>query len=122
MFLSDDEWRWRMYYHHNKYAKGKSWGAAHELHLKDPTIVLYKAIYRELNDPKDDYIKHRKRMERIARLHLYPDDQIPEHILVNCNDQIRQLRPADKRIDEFSKETIDNFPKITDYPDDYAVK
>lgn len=114
--MPDEEWRHRMYYHHTHYAGGKHWVAAHELHQKDPTLVLYKAIYKAVGNVK------LQRYRLIARLHIYPDEKVPDHIMCNVSDQIRQLRPVPKRLDQFSEEEIKNFPKIFDYPEDYAIK
>ncbi|XP_054160726.1 39S ribosomal protein L13, mitochondrial-like [Oppia nitens] len=111
-----DEWRYRHYYHHTHYAGGRHWATAHELHLKDPTLVLYKAIYKAVGNVK------LKRQELIARLHLYADDKVPQHIMRNVSDQIRQLRTVDKPIQQYTKQQIKDFPKIFDYPEDYAIK
>ncbi|CAG2101487.1 unnamed protein product [Medioppia subpectinata] len=114
--MPGDEWRYRHYYHHTHYARGKHWAAAHELHQKDPTLVLYKAIYKAVGNVK------LKRQELIARLHIFPDDQIPQHIMHNVSHQIRQLRPIPKRLDQFTDDELKEFPKVFDYPEDYAIK
>ncbi|CAG2163025.1 unnamed protein product [Oppiella nova] len=114
--MPGDEWRYRYYYHHTNYARGKHWAPAHALHNKDPTLVLYKAIYKAVGNIR------LKRQEMIARLHMYPEEAVPKHILQNVSDQIRQLRPLSKRVDEFTEEEVKEFPKIFDYPEDYAIK
>lgn len=109
------EWRTRMYYHHSLYAKGTTWASAYELHLRDPTIVLYKAIYKEL----------RASMERrtlMARCHIYPDDKVPEELMANVCDEIRQVQPMVKRLDEYTEEEIRAFPKLLDAPEDYTTE
>jgi hypothetical protein len=40
----------------------------------------------------------------------------------NISDQIRQLRPIHKKITQFSDEELKKFPKIFDYPENYAIK
>lgn len=104
-----------MYYHHSLYAKGTTWASAYELHLRDPTIVLYKAIYKEL----------RASMERrtlMARCHIYPDDKVPEELMANVCDEIRQVQPMVKRLDEYTEEEIRAFPKLLDAPEDYTTE
>lgn len=59
------EWRARMYNHHSLYAKGATWASAYELHLRDPTIVLYKAIYKQLRASDN-------RRTLMARCHIFP--------------------------------------------------
>jgi ribosomal protein L13 len=114
--MPGDEWRYRYYYHHTHYAGGKHWAPAHELHNKDPTLVLYKAIYKAVGNIK------LKRHQLIARLHLFPDDKVEDHLMRNISDQIRQLRPIHKKITQFSDEELKKFPKIFDYPENYAIK
>lgn len=63
-----------------------------------------------------------QRRHMMQFLHLIPDSNIPDEILANISNQLRQARPVPKRIDEYDEETIKNFPKIMDYPADYVVK
>lgn len=112
--LPEDEWRMRYYFHHSHYAKGKKWTPAYELHAKDPNLVIYKAIYKAVGNIG------LKRHEIIARLHIYPDDQIPGHIAENISDQIRQLKPVPKSIADIDPEVVEKYPKLFDYPEDYA--
>lgn len=114
--LPDQEWKLRQYFHHSHYSGGKKWTPAWELHAKDPNLVLYKAIYRACGNIG------LKRHELIARLHMYPDDQVPEHVMENISGYIRQLRPVHKPIDGYSEEELKQFPKLFDYPEDYAKK
>lgn len=115
--MPQGEWKWRHYYHHTMYAKGKTWAPAWDLHMKDPTIVMYKACYKACNIG-DNAV----RRNCIARLHLFADDNVPDHIKINITDQLTQAGPVYKRLEEYSQEEIKQFPLITDYPDDYVVK
>lgn len=63
-----------------------------------------------------------QRRHVMKRLHLFPDSNIPDNILANISNQLRQERQVPKRIDEYDAETIKNFPKIVDYPIDYVIK
>ncbi|KAF7488182.1 39S ribosomal protein L13 [Sarcoptes scabiei] len=112
----NNEWRHRYYFHHSHYAKGKKWSTAYELHEKDPNLVLYKSIYRAIGN-----IGLRRR-EMIARLHIYPDETIPPHIMENISDQIRQLRSVHRSIEEYDEEEIKNYPKIVDYDEYYTIR
>lgn len=57
----------------------------------------------------------------MARLHLFPDENIPEDILKNVSNCIRQPMLAPKRLDEYSEEEKKNFPKLFDWPEDYVL-
>lgn len=63
-----------------------------------------------------------QRRHTMQRLHLIPDSNIPDELLANISNQLRQARPVPKRIDEYDEETIKNFPKIMDYPKGYVLK
>ncbi|RWS23784.1 putative ribosomal protein L13-like protein [Leptotrombidium deliense] len=118
--MPDDEWKYRMYSHHSRYAGGQTWATAHELHMKDPTIIMYKAVYKEVG--KGYNKRALLRRPYMARLHLFPDANIPDEIKVNITDQIRQVQPVLKSIKDFSEEEMRKFPKITDYPEDFVEK
>lgn len=55
------------------------------------------------------------------RLHVFKDSQIPPEILENITDQIPQLRKVPKRLQDYSKEEIEQFPKLFDYPKEYVL-
>lgn len=112
--MPHDEWRYRYYFHHSHYVRGKKWTPAYQLHSLDPTIVLYKAIYKACGNIG------LQRKELIARLHLYPDDEVPQHVMENVTDHIRQLRPVHQAIHQLDENEVKKFPKIFDYPENYA--
>lgn len=113
--MRGNEWQKRVYFHHTGFPGGASWTMAWELHEKDPTMIMKKAIYSSLD-------KNLTRRTLMERLHLFPDADIPEEIKANLSGQIRQLRPVPKTLDEYSPEEIKNFPKVFDYPSDYIVR
>lgn len=115
--MPDDEWRYRMYYHHSRFARGRTWAPAFELHLNDPTIVLYKACYKLCGAVEQ---KEWLRRCYMGRLHLYPEEA-PKHKIDMCIDQIQGTNPIHRSITEFTPEEIANFPKVTDYPDGYVI-
>merc|ERR1739844_749423 len=84
------EWQMRVYFHHTGYNKshpggGAKWIPAWQLHSRDPTLVLWKAVY---NNMENDIM----RKNAIARLHIFPDEDVPEDIITNVTAQIPQLR------------------------------
>lgn len=115
------EWRDRVYFHHTGYPGafgghcGAKWIMAWQLHSRDPTLVLWKACYNNLKGGL-------QRKTLMARLHIYPDDEVPEELMQNVSAQIRQIRPVPKRIDEFTQEEVENFPKVWEYPEEYIIK
>lgn len=58
----------------------------------------------------------------MCRLHLFPDSNIPSDMLKNISSQLKQGRPVPTQINEYDAETIKNFPKIMDYPEEYVIK
>ncbi len=58
----------------------------------------------------------------MQRLHLYPDDKVPEEILQNVTNQIRPLRIVPRLLDTYSEKEIKEFPKIFNFPEDYVIR
>ncbi|KAL1513961.1 hypothetical protein ABEB36_003297 [Hypothenemus hampei] len=110
--LPGDEWTKRVYFHHTGYPGGATWTLAWELHTKDPKMILYKAVYRGMKG-------NLQRRHTMQRLHIFPDANVPAHLLGNVSNQIKQLRPIPKRLDHMDPEVVKNSPKIFDYPKDY---
>ncbi|XP_075215090.1 mitochondrial ribosomal protein L13 [Lycorma delicatula] len=113
--MRGDEWRKRAYYHHTGYAGGGSYTLAWELHDKDPTMVLRKAVYKSLKGN----LQRRYTMER---LHIYPDENVPDDIKENIGNVIKRLRPVPIRLDTYSEDYIKQFPKIWNLPKDYIIR
>lgn len=113
--LRGDEWRKRVYFHHTTYHGGATWTLAWELHNKDPTLIVKKAVYSVLP-------KNLQRRYTMVRLHIFPDDKVPEDVLQNITNQIRQQRPMPVRLDHIPQEEIDNFPQLISYPKNYIPK
>lgn len=57
----------------------------------------------------------------MERLHIYPECNVPKEIMENITNQIRPLRPVPKTLESYSKEEIEKYPKIIDYPEDYIL-
>ncbi|CAD7088033.1 unnamed protein product [Hermetia illucens] len=91
--LPGDEWVKRVYFHHTGYPGGASWTLAWQLHEKDPTMIMWKAVYNAMRE-----------------------------IMENVTNQIRQIRVVPTRLDHIDKETLENFPAVMDYPKDYVLR
>uniref|UniRef100_G3S540 Large ribosomal subunit protein uL13m n=1 Tax=Gorilla gorilla gorilla TaxID=9595 RepID=G3S540_GORGO len=76
--------------------------------------IVKLAIYGML--PKN---LHRRTM--MKRLHLFPDEDIPEDILKNLVEELPQPRKIPKRLDEYTQEEIDAFPRLWTPPEDYRL-
>ncbi|OON23149.1 hypothetical protein X801_00938 [Opisthorchis viverrini] len=81
-----------------------------ELHIRDPTEVLRREVRVHLNTPAS-------KLYALARLHLYPDgvETIPEDIFGNISGVIRRVMPVPKRLDQYSQEELQEFPKLFDW-------
>ncbi|XP_014250877.1 39S ribosomal protein L13, mitochondrial [Cimex lectularius] len=112
--LPGDEWRKRVYFHHTGYPGGATWTLAWELHEKDPTMVIYKAVYRSMKG-------NLQRRYTMKQLLIYPDDKVPEDIMGNITNQIRGLRPVPKTLPSYG-ESAKDFPRIWTPPKDYMPK
>ncbi|XP_045594427.1 large ribosomal subunit protein uL13m [Procambarus clarkii] len=109
------EWEKRVYFHHTGYARGASWTLAWELHKRDPTMIVRKAVYNKLD-------KNLLRRGRMARLHIFPDDKIPDNILENVSAHLRQLRDVPTRLDHYPEDYVTNFPKVFDWPTEHVIQ
>lgn len=76
---------------------------------------MHKAIYRSMKG-------NLQRRYTMQRLHLFPDANVPDEILSNVTNQLKQDRAVPKRLDHIDEETIKNFPKIMEYPQNYILK
>ncbi|XP_043363334.1 39S ribosomal protein L13, mitochondrial isoform X2 [Dermochelys coriacea] len=103
--FSGNKWEQKVYSSHTGYPGGLKQVTATQLHLKDPTAIVKLAIYRML--PKN---LHRRTM--MQRLHLFPEDVIPEDIHNNLVEELAQPRRIPKRLDEYTQEEIDAFPML----------
>lgn len=80
--------------------------------------MLYKACFKACGWAT----QRDRRRSLLARLHLFPEDQIPEDLMANVSDHIRQLRPVPRPLHDFSQDDLQRFPKVSDYPEDYVLK
>jgi len=112
--MEGDLWRTFKHFHHSGYPGGFSETRAYKVHDVDPTRILYKAVYHSMKGTL-------LRRPRMAKLHLYPDENVPEDILRNISGEIQQVMPVPKRLDEYSQEERNKFPRLFDWPEDYII-
>ncbi|KAJ7338095.1 hypothetical protein JRQ81_010662 [Phrynocephalus forsythii] len=103
--FSGNKWEQKTYASHTGYPGGFRQVTARQLHIKDPTAVVRLAIYGML--PKN--LLRRTMMQRLL---LFPDNVIPEDIRKNLVEELKQPRKVPKRLDEYTQEEIDSFPRI----------
>ena len=48
----------------------------------------------------------------MQRLHLFPDEDIPEDILKNLTEELPQPRKGPRCLDEYTQEEIETFPRV----------
>ncbi|XP_063698488.1 large ribosomal subunit protein uL13m [Culicoides brevitarsis] len=113
--LPGTEWTKRAYFHHTGYPGGATWTLAWELHTKDKTMIMKKAVYSSMRG-------NLQRRHVMQCLHLFPDDKVPEEIMQNVTSQIRQPRAVPTRLDHIDKETLESFPQLLDFPKNYVLR
>ncbi|KAL4236564.1 54S ribosomal protein L13 [Mactra antiquata] len=112
--MAEDLWRKQQYKHDTRYAGGKSSATAWRLHEADYTKILYKAVYSAAP-------KNLLRPTIMRRLHLYPEEDVPDDIIGNVSDVIRQIQVVPKPLDSYSAQEIEEFPKLFDWPEDHVI-
>ncbi|NP_001264400.2 39S ribosomal protein L13, mitochondrial [Gallus gallus] len=113
--FSGNKWEQKVYSSHTGYPGGFKQVTATQLHLKDPTAIVKLTIYRMLP-------KNLLRRTLMQRLHLFPDDVIPEDIEKNLLQEIPQPRVVPRRLDEYTPEEIAAFPRVWTPPKDFRMK
>ncbi|XP_077127273.1 large ribosomal subunit protein uL13m isoform X2 [Ranitomeya variabilis] len=103
--FSGNKWEQKVYSSHTGYPGGFKQVPAFVLHRKDPTAIVRLATNGML--PKNLY-----RRTMMQRLHLFPEENIPEEILKNLVTELKQPRIIPRRMDEYSPEEIEAFPKL----------
>jgi len=112
--LEGDLWRTFKHFHHTGYPGGFSATRLYKVHEVDPTKVLYQAVYSTMKGTL-------LRRPRMAKLHLVRDQNVPSDIVSNICGQIQQVRPVPRRLDEYTKEDLQHFPRLYDWPDNYVI-
>ena len=106
------EWEFRVYFHHTGYPRaykhsgkinGALWIPAWQLHDRDPTLIMWKACYNNLEG-------NLLRPKNMARLHVYPEEEVPEELLANVTSQIAPVREVPRKLSDYSAAQIKDFP------------
>ena len=106
--LPNEEWKWRYFYHNTQWSGGQNWASAWQMHQRDPTFVIERAIYRFCG-------KKDARTRAFARVSIFKDDKMPEEIREKISAQIRQARPVPLKLYEIPQDKLDKYPKLFDF-------
>ena len=101
--LSGTKWKNKLYRHHTGYPGGLKSITARELHKRDATRILWRAVYGML--PKNNL-----RPIWMNRLFLFEDNEHP--YAENIFAKLEGPAPLPKRLEEFTVEEIENYPKL----------
>ncbi|XP_062320841.1 39S ribosomal protein L13, mitochondrial [Osmerus eperlanus] len=113
--FSGNKWEQKVYSTHSGYPGGFKQVTATQLHLKDPKAIVKLAVYGMLP-------KNLARRTMMQRLHLFSEDELPEDILANLTEELPQPREIPRKLNEYSQEEIDAFPRLWTPPKDYRMK
>ncbi|CAH8527837.1 unnamed protein product [Heterobilharzia americana] len=109
-------WKRFLYPTHSRFPRHVTEETMEEVHMRDPTEVIRREVRANLRNTET-------RKYQLARLHIYPDDieTVPKDIIANISGVIPQVMKVPKRLDEYSSEELDEFPKLFDWPQDFNV-
>uniref|UniRef100_A0A0M3HQW9 39S ribosomal protein L13, mitochondrial n=2 Tax=Ascaris TaxID=6251 RepID=A0A0M3HQW9_ASCLU len=108
------DWKHTLYVFDKEYPKSKALIPAWQIHEYDPCRIMYLAIYKSLGSGV-------VRRRHIQRLHLFPNDSVPEFIRRNIGAQMEQVQSVPKRSDEYTAEERAAFPRLFRFPDDHVI-
>jgi len=115
--MYSDNWRYCNYYTNNRYPKGKRVTPYYHVHDTDPCLLTERYINKAFG--RDLQGMWRKR-HRKARLHIFPDENIPDDIANNISHMIRQHKIVPKTLGEYTVEEQEAFPKVIDLPGQFV--
>ncbi|CAH8531223.1 unnamed protein product [Schistosoma guineensis] len=109
-------WKRFLYTTHTRFPVNRVEETMEEVHRRDPTEVIRLEIKAVLRN-------NESRKYQLSRLHIYPDniETIPKDIIANISGVIPQVMKVPKRLDEYSAEELNEFPKLFDWPEDFHV-
>ncbi|KAK9960671.1 hypothetical protein ABG768_008516 [Culter alburnus] len=113
--FSGNKWEQKVYSSHTGYPGSFKQLTAAQMHKKDPTAIIKLAVYGMLP-------KNLTRRTMMQRLHLFPDDVLPEDILKNLTEELPQPREIPRKLSEYTQEERDTFPMLWTPPEDYKMK
>lgn len=112
-----DNWRYCNLHYDNRRPGGKKKFPYYHIHDQDPCSLVERYVTRAF---RRDLNGMWRRRQRRSRLHIYPDENVPEEIMKNISHQIRQHKIVPKTLEQFSLEEIEAFPKVVDLSDDFV--
>ena len=101
--LTGRKWDQKLYRHHTGYPGGLVETLAKNVHKKDQTLILWRAVNGML--PKNSL-----RKARMKRLYLFEGEDHP--FAANIFAKLEGPSRIPKRLSEYSVEEIENYPKI----------
>ena len=103
IILTGSKWKKKLYRHHTGYPGGLKAFTARDLHERDATRILWRAVYGML--PKNNL-----RPIWMKRLHLFEESEHP--FAENIFAKLEGPAPLAKRLEEFTTDEIENYPKL----------
>lgn len=103
IILTGSKWKRKLYRHHTGYPGGLKSFTARDLHERDATRILWRAVNGML--PKNNL-----RPIWMKRLYLFEEDEHP--YAENIFAKLEGPAPLPKRLEEFTPEEIENYPKL----------
>lgn len=58
----------------------------------------------------------------LQRLHLLPDNEMPDFVRRNIGNQLEQVQPAARKSTEYTDEERANFPHLVEYQDGHLLE
>ncbi|MFH4980820.1 hypothetical protein AB6A40_007529 [Gnathostoma spinigerum] len=108
------DWKHLLYHFDKEYPKSKADIPAWQIHEYDPCRIMFLAVYKCLG-------RNVLRRRHIERLHLFPNEDIPNCIRANIGNQLEQVQAVPKRSDEYTAEERASFPRLFRFPADHVI-
>jgi len=112
------DWKHLHFYYNREYPKSKNELPAYQIHEYDPCRVLWTLTGRQLVEVTRNGLVKRRCLER---LHLFPDNEMPNFIKKNINNQLAAIQVVPKKSTEYTKEERVNFPRLFKFPDNHVL-
>ncbi|XP_062507101.1 large ribosomal subunit protein uL13-like [Corticium candelabrum] len=106
VMFTGKKWKQKVYRHHTGYP-GLKVITAENLHCKDPTLVMQKAVNGML--PRNNL-----RKKRLRRLHLFADEEHPYG--ANISYILKGPCPVLKKLGDYTADEISSYPVLFDLP------
>ncbi|PAA86882.1 hypothetical protein BOX15_Mlig010341g1, partial [Macrostomum lignano] len=110
-------WDRLLYTQHTRFPSFRREETMREMHCRDPTLVMKSEIRATMPS------KLRERPIALARAFLHPDglDTVNKNLLNNITGVIEQVLPVPKRLDEYSKQELDEVPRLFELPENHIL-